>query len=242
VVFRSRTGDGDDEGRLRRGANLLAEGKPDAAERIFRAALDDFADSAVVHALLSMALADQNKNREAMGAAADAIALNPRLALAHAARACAMEAAGLPWDAEMECRQALALTPTDPNRHSDLAGVVGRAGRHAEALDITAKGLALNPQHVPSLRNRTLTLVWLGRSDEAQEVLEAALLENEDLAQLHAGLGLALEDRGDRLRAAEEFGQAQALDASVLKDRGRLRRLNTSFSRLTPSNSKLTGR
>jgi tetratricopeptide (TPR) repeat protein len=231
-----------DEGRLRRGSNLLAEGNPEAAEKLFRSALDGFADSAIAHALLAMALADQNKSREAMGAAADAVALNPRLALAHAARACALEARGLPWDAEMEARQALALTPTDPNRHSDLAGVVGRAGRHTEALELTARGLALNPQHVPSLRYRALTLVWLGRPDEGQEVLAAALLENHDLARLHAGLGLALEDRGDLLRAAEEFGEALELDNSVMKDRSRLRRLNSSYSRLTPSNSKLFGR
>jgi tetratricopeptide (TPR) repeat protein len=248
LVFKSRSGgrDGsrssDDAGLLRRGSNLLAEGKPEAAEKIFRAALEGFEDSAVTHALLAMALSDRNKNRQALGEAADAIALNPRLALAHAARACALEASGLPWDAEMECRQALALTPTDPNRHSDLAGVVARAGRHAEALEITARGLALNPQHVPSLRMRALTLAWMDRADEGQEVVAAALLEAPVLARLHACLGVAFEDRGDHLRAAEEFGQAAELDASGQRDRNRLRRLNSSFSRLTPSMEKLFGR
>jgi tetratricopeptide (TPR) repeat protein len=249
VGYRSRKGKGadatlaaDEVGRLNRGADLLAEGKPEAAERLFRSALEGFADSAVAHALLAMALADQNRGREAMGSAADAIALNPRLALAHAARACALEARGLPWEAEMEGRQALALGPTDPNRHSDLAGMVGRAGRHAEALEITARGLALNPQHLPSIHCRALALVSLGRSDEAQEVLAAALLEDSDLAQLHASIGLALEDRDDRIRAAEEFREALRLDNSIVTARKGLRRLNSPYRRLLPANWRRKGR
>jgi Flp pilus assembly protein TadD len=105
------------------------------------------------------------------------------------------------WEAEMEGRQAVALAPTDPNRHSDLAGIVGRAGRFGEALEITSRGLSLNPQHLPSLHCRAQALVSLGRSDEAQELLTSALLEDPDLAQLHASIGLMLEDRGDLTRS-----------------------------------------
>ena len=73
-------------------------------------------------------LADQNRAHESLHAADQAIHLNPALALAHAARACALETSGLAWEAEMESRQAVALAPTDPNRHSDLlnGAIAGR--------------------------------------------------------------------------------------------------------------------
>jgi tetratricopeptide (TPR) repeat protein len=188
-----------------------------------------------------MALADQSRGREALHAADAAVHLNPQLALSHAARACALEADGVVWEAEMESRQAVALAPTDPNRHSDLAGIVGRAGRYAEALDITGRGLSLNPQHLPSLHCRALALVSLGRVDEAQDLLTSALLEDPDLAQLHASIGVLLENRGDTMRAADEFREAVRLDNSVEIAHDGLHRINSSNSRLRPGNWRRKG-
>jgi tetratricopeptide (TPR) repeat protein len=242
LAFRSGLGHGFErdrsdaaDARLGQGADLLARSRPEPAERAFRTVLRSFPDSAVAHALLAMALSDQNRGRESLGAAEEAVRLNPRLALAHASRACAFETLGLSWEAEMEGRQAVALAPTDPNRHSDLAGIVGRAGRYAEALDITAKGLSLNPQHLPSLHCRALALVSLGRVDEAQELLTSALLEDPDLAQLHASIGQLLESRGDLDRAADEYREAVRLDNSVMAAHEGLRRLNSPYRRLLPT-------
>jgi protein O-GlcNAc transferase len=229
-----RAGAGDS--RLGQGAQLLAQNKPETAETVFREVLEAFPESAVAHALLAMALADQRRGRDSLQAADRAVALNPHLALSHAARACALEASGLVWEAEMEGRQAVALAPTDPNRHSDLAGIVGRAGRYGEALDITTRGLSLNPQHLPSLHCRAQALVSLGRVDDAQDLLAAALLEDPDLAQLHASIGLLLEDRGDLGRAADEFREAIRLDNSVMTAHEGLRRVDSPHRRLRPGN------
>jgi tetratricopeptide (TPR) repeat protein len=230
------------DARLNQGANLLARNKPETAEDTFRGVIESFPESASAHALLAMALSDQNRGRESLRSADQAIKLNPHLALAHAARACALEASGLVWEAEMEGRQAVALAPTDPNRHSDLAGIVGRAGRYREALDITGKGLSLNPQHLPSLHCRALALVSLGQVDEAQDLLTSALLEDPDLAQLHASIGLLLETRGEKVRAADEFREAIRLDNSVMVAHDGLKRINSSHSRLRPANWLRKGR
>jgi tetratricopeptide (TPR) repeat protein len=230
------------DARLNQGADLLTRNKPDTAEQSFRAVLESFPESAVAHALLAMALADQNRGHESLRSANEAVGLNPNLALAHAARACALETLNLVWDAEMEGRQAVALAPTDPNRHSDLAGIVGRAGRYGEALDITARGLSLNPQHLPSLHCRALALVSLRRVDEAQEVLTSALLEDPDLAQLHASIGIALENQGEIARAADEFREAIRLDNSVTAAHEGLQRLNSPYRRLLPVNWRKRGR
>lgn len=224
------------DARLDQGADLLARNKPETAEDTFRGVIESFPESAVAHALLAMALADQNRGHEALRSADDAVHRNPRLALAHAARACALETIGLKWEAEMESRQAVALAPTDPNRHSDLAGIVGRAGRYSEALDITGKGLSINPQHLPSLHCRALALVSLGQADEAQDLLMSALLEDPDLAQLHASIGLLLESRGDLVRAGDEFREAVRLDNSVMAAHDGLRRLNSPYRMLKPTN------
>lgn len=224
------------DARLDQGASLLARNRPESAEDTFRAVIVSFPESAVAHALLAMALADQHRGHESIASADRAVHLNPHLALAHAARACALETAGLVWEAEMESRQAVALAPTDPNRHSDLAGIVGRAGRYREALDITGRGLSLNPQHLPSLHCRALALVSLGQVDEAQDLLASALLEDPDLAQLHASIGQLLESRGDTVRALDEFREAVRLDNSVMEAHDGLRRISASKSRLRPGN------
>jgi tetratricopeptide (TPR) repeat protein len=222
------------DARLEQGADLLARGRPETAEQTFRQVLLSFPDSAVVHSLLAMALADQNRSHDALRASDEAVHLNPQLALAHAARACALETLGMAWEAEMEGRQAVALAPTDPNRHSDLAGIVGRAGRFSEALDITGRGLSLNPQHLPSLHCRALALVSLGRTDEAQEVLTSALLEDPDLAQLHASIGTALENEGEFERAGDEYREAIRLDNSVMTAHEGLKRLKSRNRHLLP--------
>ena len=80
------------DARLRRGADQLATGKASLAEATFRAVIEAFPESAIAHALLAMSLADQDRGREALHAADEAIRLNSHLALAHAARACALEA------------------------------------------------------------------------------------------------------------------------------------------------------
>jgi tetratricopeptide (TPR) repeat protein len=185
--------------------------------------------------MLAMALSDQGRGRDALFSADFAVARDPRLALAHAARACALETMGMTWEAEMEGRQAVALAPTDPNRHSDLAGIVGRAGRYQEALDITSRGLSLNPQHLPSIHCRALALVSLGRTEEAAQVLSSALLEDLDLAQLRASIGLALESQKNHSGAAAEYREALRLDPSVTMAREGLHRLEGRYSKFVPA-------
>jgi tetratricopeptide (TPR) repeat protein len=229
----SRTDPGD--ARLKHGADLLARNKPETAEQVFRTVLADFPDSAIANAMLAMALADQGRGRDALFAADFALGRDPALALGHAARACALETMGLSAEAEMEGRQAVALAPTDPNRHSDLAGIVGRAGRYREALEITRKALSLNPQHLPSLHCRALALVSLDEFEDAERLLSTALLENRDLARLRASVGLTLESRGKRAEAAAQYREALRLDPTTEPARAGLHRLQGRYSRLVPA-------
>ena len=66
-------------------------------------------------------------------------------------------------------------------------------------------------------------------------MLTSALLEDPDLAQLHASIGLALEGQGNTIRAVDEYREAIRLDSSVLAAHEGLRRLNSRYRRLRPA-------
>jgi hypothetical protein len=66
-------------------------------------------------------------------------------------------------------------------------------------------------------------------------VLASALLEDLDLAQLRASVGLALEGKGDTAGATSQYREALRLDDSTALARDGLRRLEGRYSRFIPS-------
>jgi tetratricopeptide (TPR) repeat protein len=59
------------------------------------------------------------------------------------------------------------------------------AGRHGEALTDLDRALALDPTHSAALSGKALTLMWLGRRTEAQEVLREAVRLNPWMNERH---------------------------------------------------------
>jgi tetratricopeptide (TPR) repeat protein len=222
-------------GRLQQAAELIAADRLDLAEKQIKSVLAGYPNLAVAHALMGMALAGLGRGTEAIDAADQAIRLDPNLSLAHTARFRALRKLGLPWGAELEARRALELDPDEPNRMSDLAGAMMQWGRYDEALSVCLQGLRLNPRHLPNLHVQALTLVFLGRVDEARATLGAALVEAPSLAALHAAVGLALEQQGDLQGAAIEYREALRLDAGGAMAKRGLRRTTAWYSRVTPS-------
>lgn len=56
---------------------------------------------------------------------------------------------------------------------------------YAAALPDLERALELNPRHVAALSGKALTLIGLGRNDEAQEILRSAVALNPWLAERH---------------------------------------------------------
>lgn len=74
--------------------------------------------------------------------------------------------------AEALIRQAIAQRPREPGFHANLAVVLTRAGRWADAVEAARAALALAPTHAPSLELLGRALLALGRPEEAIAPLE----------------------------------------------------------------------
>ena len=79
--------------------------------------------------------------------------------------------------------RASMLSPLDPMRHyfqGLRSNAALGAGRFAEAVDLAGRSLAVNPEHLPTLRGLAIALVRLGRIDEASRVVQRVLRIDPD--------------------------------------------------------------
>jgi hypothetical protein len=114
-------------------------------------------------------------------------------------------------EAEACFRRALAAAPRDPEAVQNLAAVLHRGERHAEALALADEVLATEPGHVAASLARGNALSALGRYEEAAEAYRAARrLPPEGLAGLASALAALGRDEEAR----------QALDAAVAQAPG----------------------
>ena len=77
--------------------------------------------------------------------------------------------------AEHHGSRAVALDPNDAAAHAALAWTASAAGDLAGGLTRAERALAINPNHVEAHRCKGSNLLWLGRLEEALEVLHMCL-------------------------------------------------------------------
>jgi tetratricopeptide (TPR) repeat protein len=112
------------------------------------------------------------------------------------------------FDEALSCAaQATALTPDDPQGHSERGAALAALGRFDEAQVAYARALALDPDHLDSL---------LGAAHLFGVSLPSSR-ERDELASVYAerGLALALEQKDDEL-----IGQFALLSAMAFNDLG----------------------
>jgi tetratricopeptide (TPR) repeat protein len=114
-------------------------------------------------------------------------------------------------DAERLLRQAVSVDPKLAEAHVRLGHVLGDRGRHVEAIDSLERGIGM----ASSPLVRYWGLCWLGRERREAGRLPAAIEAFGQAAALfpraqtpRLGLSQLLYDRGDRARAAAEYGAA----------------------------------
>jgi tetratricopeptide (TPR) repeat protein len=119
-------------------------------------------------------------------------------------------------EAEEECRAALRLDPAFVLAFYNLGRYRLFRGDIDGALDITARGVSLNPNSA-GLRNLLgLSLACQERNEEAcRELREACRLE-PDTAAHHFCLAAVLARLGDRAGAEREYREGRRLDPSYL--------------------------
>ena len=140
-------------------------------------------------------------------AAQHAIALDPKLAEAHAALG--FEEFFWEWDsvsAEREFRTAIALDPGSALAHQWYGSMLMHQSRLAEALEELDRAQVLHPASAGVLRTRAYALGLSGRRNEAADLLQEILTKIPDSAPLHFILAqLSLQEPRDIPRYLEEI-------------------------------------
>ena len=114
--------------------------------------------------------------------------------------------------AEVQLRKVLAIRPGTPLELGNLATVLSRQGRHAEAMEFFAQGLAGNPDDVVLLSHQGLTQMKMGRIEAAEASLERATTIDPSYPQAQFNLGVLRFGQGRHTDAIELFERSLVLD------------------------------
>ena len=197
---------------FQRAALLYDQGNYAQAERYAREHLASAPDDAVAHALLALALIEQDKPRPAGDAADRAIALDPGDAFCHYVRSRVLTARNDPNGGVAAARETIRLAPRSVRGYAALASAHAAAGRWREVLAATGDGLAIDPESDVLLTLRGLAETNLGRGAEARATFEGALRLDPSNSYAHASRGLAHLHDGRMDQALASFEEALRLD------------------------------
>ena len=135
--------------------------------------------------------------------------------------------------------KSLALSPSDPETHSNLGKVLQDLGRSAEAATRCRQALSLKPEFHGAHHNLGNALTSLGRAPEAEESLRRALALAPDYSEVHSDLGCLLQSVGRLPEAESCFRRMLALKpgdhavrqhlGNALKEIGRLDEADANF-------------
>jgi TolB-like protein/Tfp pilus assembly protein PilF len=187
-------------------------------------------------------------NAKARAAVQEALALDPQLAFAHAARGYLLLSADFDWrGAETEYRRAVQLAPRDPEMQFFLATSLAATGQVQEAIALTRRALGADPLRANWYPWLTTYLSAENRLDEAEQAIRKAIELQPRAVAYHEALAVVLIQRGEAEAALEAAQQeaagpwqdmALALARQVGPDRGAkdaaLKRLTQKDGQIAP--------
>jgi protein O-GlcNAc transferase len=167
------------------------EGRLDAAEALYRRALQVAPDHVEVLWMLGTVRAQRGDLAAAVDHFRRAVALGPDHRGASLDLGRALMASGRTEEAARHLEAVAAAHPGDPEIHDLLASALGLAGRWEGAVAHARQALAARPD--PAAHGRlAAVLLGAGRAEEAEEHARKALAGAPENADHHANLGLAL--------------------------------------------------
>ena len=152
---------------------------------------------------------------EALNAAEQGIHLEPTSGGAHYVYAMVLGKLGRLAEAESSIQEAIRLEPDNLGHKCCLVRLLVRGDRHSEALALTEKVLASDPEDEVCARVRAFALIELGRLDEARIAARYALSLFPDNADSHSAMGLVALRSGDHKNALFHFSAALRIDPSL---------------------------
>jgi tetratricopeptide (TPR) repeat protein len=200
---------------FQRAVLLYDQGRYPLAEQELRLELASDPQNAEAHALLSLALAEQERLADATAEAQAAIGLLPDHPMGHYALGLAMLRRNRFEEAAAAAGEAVRLDPEDPDHHALSANVALARRNWPAALEAAERGLHFDAEHVACNNLRATALVQLGRREEAGATLEAALARDPEDAWSHANRGWTLLERGDPKKSMEHFREALRLEPGM---------------------------
>ncbi|MFD2787058.1 tetratricopeptide repeat protein [Hymenobacter rubripertinctus] len=191
---------------------LLQHKRPQEAEQEARRQLRDDPENGFLHALLALALTEQDQLPEAQQAAQRAVHLDPENSFGFYVLSAVLQRRHELPAALAAIEEALALDPEDADYQHVLGLIRFQQGQLHGALRAAEAGLQADPTHVDCLGLRARCLARLGRRPEAAADLNEALRHNPTDAGTHADLGWVALERGRAKEAATHFREALRLN------------------------------
>jgi tetratricopeptide (TPR) repeat protein len=166
---------------------------------------------------------DTNDLPAAIAAYTESIRLDPRYALAFAARSLALSIVAQQantgaavrealHEAQADARQSLALAPDLAQAHLALAVVSGSSLEFTQASEEYERALALGPGNAELLRNSGLFEAWMGHFDAGLAAARRAAVLDPLARDSHYLLGRALYAARRYEEAVAAFGEVISLD------------------------------
>ncbi|MBS0327072.1 MAG: tetratricopeptide repeat protein [Proteobacteria bacterium] len=201
------------------GVVLYQSGKlPEAAERI-RASIAVDAASADAWSNLALVLGAAGRGEAAVNALIEAAKLAPRSAAVHANLAAARLAIGDAAGAETSARAVLTLDPRSAAGWHNLALALKDQHRALEALDASARAVAIAPEEPAYSGVKAQLELAAGLTAQAHATLNAALARRPQSADLRFELAGVLEREGDvaaAMRAWEDVLRIEPRQGAAL--------------------------
>jgi tetratricopeptide (TPR) repeat protein len=168
--------------------------------------------NAYARANLGMALFEQGRLEEAVGALREALRLKPIYPVAEDDLGNALLRLGRREEAEACYRRALREDPRFAAAHNNLGRARLQAGDPAGAGEEIAAALQLDPVLTEARSNRAGMLARSGHLVQAVAEYRAIIADHPDAAGVRNDFGIALAQAGDRAGAAVQYGEALRLD------------------------------
>jgi tetratricopeptide (TPR) repeat protein len=170
---------------LRRGFALLAAGKPEEAAECARRLLGAKPDLVEGHFLVGLVALELKQNWTAVNAFGSVTKLEPKHAAAWAQLARLFMTAGQPARADAALAKAVEHNDENPLVLDTIGGVYTMLGDQEEASKWIQRAVSRQPESVNYLVNLANNHMFLGRLDEAEEVLGKALSIDSGNANAH---------------------------------------------------------
>jgi tetratricopeptide (TPR) repeat protein len=200
--------------------NYLAQGKMSLAMKSYEQAIAADPKNPANYVALARLQIYTNNYPDAITNTENALLLNTNNSMAQALRGWALGMQGEYLDAETSLAQALEIDPNNGVAYAYLSEVLankiandfGDLGTLDDAIAASRKAEELIPNSLEAHRARGVILELTGNYEEAVRELEAAVVLNDDIADLHLILGRNYRSLTFYIEAIAEFGRANALN------------------------------